>query len=232
MKEDACLPAGRHCILGVDFDNTLVDYDDVFWKATQRLGFVDSAVTPHKKNIRNAIRQLPDGEKKWQQVQAHVYGRAMGEARLIDGVQEFLQACRAARVPVYIVSHKTQFAAQDTDRINLRQATLNWMRQNGFFDPQGLGFESDQIFFESSRQDKVARIKHLNCTHFIDDLEETFLEKSFPPTTAKILYSPYFGSVQCGELVEPPGNTFSSDDMTILQDWREIYDHFFTWARP
>ena len=137
-----------HCILGVDFDNTLVNYNDVLWKTARRLGFINSGFTRHKKDIRDAIRQMPDGEKKWQQVQAHVYGKAMDEAVLIDGVQEFLQACRRAGVPVYIVSHKTKFAAQDADKIDLRQAALDWMTQKGFFDRKGLGFSTDQIYFE------------------------------------------------------------------------------------
>jgi len=206
----------RRFILGVDFDNTLVNYDGVFLKMARQLGLVLKGKAG-KKNIRDAIRQLPDGEKKWQQVQARVYGRAMNEAVLIDGVAEFLCACRRAGMPVYIVSHKTQFAAQGTDKIDLRQAALNWMTRKGFFDPAGLGFSDDQVFFESTRQDKVSRIKKLNCTHFIDDLEETFLEKSFPAHTSKILYS--------SEQASYPG------DMTVMHDWKEIYGHFFNNGR-
>ena len=179
------------CILGVDFDNTLVNYDDVLWKTAQLLGFISGNVARHKKSIRDAIRPSPDGEKKWQQVQAYVYGRAMDEAVLIDGVREFFQACRRSGVPAYIVSHKTEFAAQDTDKIDLRQRALEWMTQKGFFEPNGLGFSADQIFFESTRKDKVGRIKQLGCTHFIDDLEETFGEESFPRDVNKLLYSPY-----------------------------------------
>ncbi|MDO8675123.1 MAG: hypothetical protein Q7K71_03265 [Candidatus Omnitrophota bacterium] len=206
-----------HFILGVDFDNTLVNYDDVFLKTARQMGLIENGAVRHKKNIRDAVRQLPDGETKWQQVQAHVYGKAMDEAVLISGVGRFLKACRSAGLPVYIVSHKTRFAAQDTDRIDLRQAALDWMKQKGFFDFQGFGFSTDQVFFESTRQDKVGRIKQLNCTHFIDDLEETFLEKSFPEQTARILYSSQ------GE--GPRG------DMKVLHDWKEIYDHFFSNGR-
>ena len=178
------------CILGVDFDNTLVNYDHIFWKTARRMGFIASELTEHKKSIRDAIRQLPEGEMKWQQVQAYVYGKAMNEALVIDGVPEFLQTCRRLGVPVYIVSHKTEFAAQDTGKINLRRTALDWMRQKGFFEPERLGFSIDQVFFESTRQDKIERIKQLGCTHFIDDLEETFLEESFPDRVKKILYAP------------------------------------------
>lgn len=199
------------CILGVDFDNTLVNYDDVLWKTARRMGFVTGGVIQHKKDIRDAIRSLPDGEKKWQQVQAHVYGRAMDEAMLIDGVQEFLQTCRRLGVPVYIVSHKTKFAAQDTDKIDLRRTALDWMTQKGFFEPKGLGFSADQIFLESTRRDKVGRIKQLGCTHFIDDLEETFWEESFPQSVTKILYSPYSADSAV------PG-------VKVFRAWKDIQD--------
>ncbi len=199
-------------ILGVDFDNTLVNYDDVFLKTARQWGWVLKEKAG-KKDIRDAIRQLPDGEKKWQQIQAHVYGRAMDEAVLIDGVGEFLSRCRSAGVPVYIVSHKTQFAGHGTDKVDLRQAALDWMNAQGFFDPAGLGFSNTEVFFEPTRRDKVRRIKELNCTHFIDDLEETFLEKSFPAHTAKVLYSSQ--RVVCPE------------DMTVIRNWKEIYDYFF-----
>ena len=155
------------------------------------MGFITPGVTRHKTSIRDAIRQVPDGEGKWQQVQAHVYGRAMDEAVLINGVQEFLQTCRRLGVPVYIVSHKTKFAAQDTDKIDLRRAALDWMTQKDFFELKGLGFSADQGFFESTRRDKVGRVKQLGCTHFIDDLEETFLEESFPRGVNRMLYSPH-----------------------------------------
>ena len=178
-------------ILGVDFDNTLVNYDDVFLRTAQRMGFITPGVTKHKTSIRDAIRQVTDGEGKWQQVQAHVYGRARDEAVLINGVQEFIQTCRRLGVPVYIVSHKTKFAAQDTDKIDLRRAALDWMTQKDFFELKGLGFSADQVFFESTRQDKVGRVKQLGCTHFIDDLEETFLEESFPRGVNRMLYSPH-----------------------------------------
>ena len=37
----------------------------------------------------------------------------------------------------------------------------------------------------------MERIRQLKCTHFIDDLEETFLEAGFPDGVQKILYAPH-----------------------------------------
>ena len=66
-------------------------------------------------------------------------------------------------------------------KTNLRTAALEWMQKNN------LVISKDNIFFESTRQDKIKRIKELECTHFVDDLEETFEESSFPKKVKKIL---------------------------------------------
>ena len=62
------------------------------------------------------------------------------------------------------------------------------MTSQGFFGSGGLGFSEDQVFFEGTRDAKIERIRTLGCTHFIDDLEEVFLEASFPPDVEKFLF--------------------------------------------
>ncbi len=203
------------CIIGIDFDNTLLNYDDVFWKTSQRLGFLScgDGVERHKRNIRDAIRQLPDGEEKWHQVQAYVYGKAIDEAVLIDGVQAFLQMCHRFSVLVYVISHKTRFTVYGAEKVDLLQAALNWMARKGFFEPNGLGFTVDHVFFEATRQNKARRIKQLGCTHFIDELEEIFLEESFPQDTSRILYSPHLWNS-------------SVPNVIIFRTWAAIQGYF------
>ena len=57
-------------------------------------------------------------------------------------------------------------------RVNLRQAALGWMTAQGFFGTSGFAVPAENVFFESTRAEKLARIAALGCTHFIDDLEE------------------------------------------------------------
>jgi len=72
-------------IIGVDFDNTLVSYgDNVHREAVQR-GLIPPVVGKSKKEIRDRIRQLPDGEIEWQRLQATVYGLKI--RRFFDIVQ-------------------------------------------------------------------------------------------------------------------------------------------------
>ena len=201
--------------VGVDFDNTLVSYNGVFWKTAKRLGFIAGGAAINKKSIRDLIRRLPDGEIKWQEVQAYVYGRAMGQAVLMDGVEEFFGFCRNADVRIHIVSHKMQFAAQDKERIDLQQAALKWMRENNFFNSKGFGLSAGQVFFESTREEKIRRIKTLSCSCFIDDLEEIFLAPSFPA-----------GVQQC--LFDPLGKIPPRANIKVFRNWREITRYFVT----
>lgn len=177
-------------IVGLDFDNTLVTYDAVIHRAAVDQGLIPAATPVNKRLVRDRIRERPGGEIEWQKIQALVYGPLMPQAQLIDGAGDFIKRCRAAALPVFIVSHKTPFAGYDETGTNLRDAALRWMASAGFFDAGGLGFRRDDVFFESTRDDKIARIRALGCDVFVDDLEEVFLESSFPASVKKILYAP------------------------------------------
>ena len=52
-----------------------------------------------------------------------------------------------------------------------------------------MGLTPDQVFFEETRTEKLARIGSLGCTHFVDDLEEVLLHPAFPSATARIWFS-------------------------------------------
>lgn len=201
----------RTVIFGTDFDNTVVSYDHLFAKCARELG-INPQGDSGKKGIRDHVRSLSDGEITWQKIQASVYGPGMTGAVLLGGFAKFIECCKAENTPVFVVSHKTQFAAQDPNT-NLRRASLNWMEGEGFFDPLGLGLSPRQIFFESTRESKIARIKSLGCTHFVDDMIEVLLDPDFPRDVTRILYSPE-GS--------------SADGLFTATSWHEITEMLLT----
>lgn len=201
-------------VFGVDFDNTLVSYDDIIYGTAIQQGLISPGIGKGKRDIRDRIRELPGGEIEWQRLQAIVYGTRMDEAKLIDGVQEFFEFCKRYQARTYIISHKTEFVMLDGMNINLRTAALAWMRKSRFFEDEGLGLSQQDVYFESTRSEKIQRIRSLRCTHFIDDLEETFLENSFPMNVERILYAPYmFHS--------------SLQGIRVMSSWREIGEYFF-----
>ncbi|HUE76019.1 MAG TPA: hypothetical protein VMP10_04250 [Chloroflexota bacterium] len=178
-------------VIGVDFDNTIADYDDLMYNIGVERGLVQPGFIRSKRLIRDAIRALPDGETHWRGLQVTAYGLRMHEARLIEGVRDFFLQCRRRRIPVYIVSHKTEYANFGDALVNLRDAASAWLDKHGFFDESEIGLRREHVFFETTRLDKIARIRQLGITHFIDDLEETFGEESFPSEVDKILFAPH-----------------------------------------
>ena len=176
-------------VIGIDFDNTIACYDRVFHATAMRHGLIDADTRMAKSPIRDAIRQHPDGELHWQRLQAEVYGPLMPQAQLLEGVLAFLQRCRRNDFPVYVVSHKSEFARRDETQTNLRHAARSWMQERQLLDLDTTGLDAQRVFFEGTRSDKVMRIRQLACTHFIDDLPEVLLAPDFPPQVTRILLS-------------------------------------------
>jgi hypothetical protein len=182
--------------IGIDFDNTLAGYDRLFHDIALRRGWAVLDPRATKNEIRAEVKRLADGEKKWQTMQAVAYGERMAEAELVQGAAEFMERCHQAGHEIFIVSHKTRYAAADSGRIDLRQAALGWMEKKNFFSADGFALLQDRVFFEDSRADKCRRIGALACALFIDDLEEVFADPNFPPRIERILLHPAGSSVE------------------------------------
>lgn len=173
--------------IGIDFDNTIANYDDAFLQRARELALIPENFVGDKQAVRDHVRALEQGELRWQQLQGYVYGLGIRGARLIDGVMEFLQACQERKVECFIVSHKTQFGHHDPLHIDLRAAARDWMLERGI-SPQYIPAEA--VYFAETRAQKLQRIAELQCTHFIDDLAEVLLEPDFPHATRKLWYAP------------------------------------------
>jgi hypothetical protein len=204
-------------VIGLDLDNTLVGYDELLCELAVSEGFLPGPPPAFgKRALRDALRAKGDqGEQEWRRLQALIYGAHMPRARLMDGVAEFLarvSALRAAGVPfgLYVVSHKTRRANNYSDGADFHAAALDFLEAAGFFAPE-TGLTRAQVFFEPDRAAKVARIASLGCTLFVDDLEETYAEPTFPDGVTRILYDP------AGDAAEQAG-------VLRLGSWREIAD--------
>jgi hypothetical protein len=175
--------------VGIDFDNTIVTYDDVFSDAAASFAEIAPGVGRQKRDIRDYLRALPDGELTWQRLQGHVYGKGISGARMFEGVDRFLRRCRAENAVIVIVSHKTEFGHHDPDRVNLRDAARGWMAQHGFFREDGFAIPPANLFFEATLAEKLRRIASLNLNCFVDDLEEVLDDPGFPASVKRILFS-------------------------------------------
>lgn len=191
-------------MIGIDFDNTIVCYDDVFARVAVELGLVPPEVATSKTAVRDHLRAAGQ-EDRWTELQGTIYGPRMPDAPPFPGVLEFFRACRAAGVPVAIVSHRTRFPYLG-ERHDLHAAARDWLARHGFHDPAGIGLPADRVFFEEAKEAKLARIAKVGCTHFIDDLPELLAHPLFPQDVRRILFDPH------GEHAVKP-------DIEVLASW-------------
>jgi hypothetical protein len=133
--------------------------------------------------------EQPDGDTLWQQVQAQIYGLRMLEAKLYSPeIFPLLKQILSSGHDIHIISHKTETSPVDLQQISLRQKAMEWLASQNFFklSPR---FGPEQVFFASTRSQKVQMIADNNCSVFIDDLVEVFEEPLFPKNITKILFS-------------------------------------------
>ena len=174
--------------IGLDFDNTLAQYDHVFTAEAKLEKLVPTEWQGNKKQIRDVLLSRENGERSWQKLQGKVYGKNMLQANLFPGVAQFLVRCKRRGNSVYIVSHKTEYGHYDPTKTPLRVSALKWMELRGFFDETKFGLTKDCVFFEKTREEKVYRISALKLDLYVDDLKEIFAEQHFP-NIEKILFS-------------------------------------------
>lgn len=175
-------------VIGVDFDNTIIDYDALMHAVALARGFVPPGTPADKRTIRDLIRTRVQGDIDWQRVQGEVYGPRIGEAVPMAGVDKFLRRCADAGVAVHVISHKTEHAGYDPTHTNLRRAALHWLELRGAFAPEGFALRRDAVVFADDRRQKIGHIRRLGCRVFIDDLPEVFAEPDFPREVIRILY--------------------------------------------
>ena len=161
-------------IVGLDFDNTILCYDGLFFTLARRLYNYSGGSS--KTEVRDWIRR-EQGEKEWIRVQGLAYGTHIEEAELFPGVREFF--AEASHCELYIVSHKTRFAASEAEE-DLHAAARRWLAQSPL-KPAG-------FFLEPTREEKRQRIASLGCELFLDDLPEFLAEPGFP--TRGVLFDP------------------------------------------
>ena len=198
--------------IGIDFDNTIISYDEVFRQMAKDRGLIGPDFTGHKQALRDTIRLLPDGEIAWQCLQGQVYGKGIASARIITGFESFLRRCRREGCSVSVVSHKTVYGHYDPDRVNLRTAALDWMVAEGLTSGEHAIALSD-IYFESTRAEKLSRIAKLSLTHFIDDLEEVLSDPDFPPGVTPVLFA--------------ADGTSSGVSCLVCTSWKQIEEQIF-----
>ncbi len=199
-------------LIGVDFDNTIVCYDQLFHQLALERGWIPPELEPDKSSVRNYLRGV-DREDDWTLLQGIAYGSRIGEAAAFPGVEEFFTRCISQRIPVCIISHKTPHPYRGPS-FDLHEAARGWLQSHRFLDETAIALPEERVFLEETKQAKLERIAATGCTHFIDDLPEFLFEEDFPSGVRRILF-------------DPSGQHSPPDDILHFTSWQSLQAHFF-----
>jgi hypothetical protein len=173
--------------IGVDFDNTLVCYDGVFHRAALERELIPPDLPAGKNDVRDFLNASGRGAE-FTELQGYVYGARMDLAALYPGVVEFFDAAREGGHALFIVSHKTRRPLRGAP-YDLHASARAFLEAQRDFDDAG-AFTRDNVFFEETKELKIARIAALGLDVFIDDLPEILVMPGFPAGATPILFDP------------------------------------------
>ena len=172
--------------LGLDFDNTLINYDLLFFKLALEKNLIPENLEKSKIAVRNYFLKN-NVENQFTLLQGEVYGKHIEKACQSQGMFSALKNIKKKGIELVIVSHKSKYPFAGT-QYDLHESAMKWMKKNNFFSTKGLSLSTNDIFFELTKEAKVKRIKDLGCSHFIDDLPEIL--KMIDSNINKIFYNP------------------------------------------
>ncbi len=177
----------RDLIIDVDFDNTIINYGNLFFEAGLSLGVLPNNAGSSKKSIREYLIGI-GREEDWTRIQGLVCGDYIRKATMMDGFFAFTQSCYKRGWKIFIISHKTPDSIKG-EKYDLHTSELSWLKTNRIYGKDIPGTVMG-VFFEATRFEKICRINHLGCDVMIDDLPEVLLHPDLPKTIIKILYDP------------------------------------------
>jgi hypothetical protein len=174
-------------VIGIDFDNTIVSYDLLFKQLAVERALVPLDFPANKTLIRDHLRST-DRAPVWTALQGEAYGPRMLEAVPFPGVKNAIAKLIQKGVAVRIISHKTRLPMLGLP-FDLHSAARDWLEKAGFWTPV-VGLQQDQVFFEPTKELKIARIVSERCSVFIDDLPEILVSPLFPVSVRRYLFDP------------------------------------------
>ena len=185
-------------LIGLDFDNTIVCYNEAIALLAEELFELPAEVPLTKLGLRNYLRAA-GREQEWTAFQGELYGPGMRYSEPFDGAIETMQQLLAEGHDLVVISHRSRrpYAGEPHD---LHAAARGWVADRlqsiGLF-----GEESDnsKVHFLETRDQKVEMITHLGCQAFLDDLPEVLNAPGFPAAAAGILFDPAGVSVSYEE---------------------------------
>ena len=173
-------------ILGLDLDNTIVSYENVFRQAARERGIAVPAGVSAKNAVRDHYHRIGNPDE-FTRLQGFSYGPGMTAAEPYPAFLGVLEGLLALGWQVWIISHRTQHPILGP-REDLHAAAQDWLARLGLFS--GKSRRVAGVHLEETREGKLARIRERGCTAFVDDLLEVLRHPGFPASCRGLWFVP------------------------------------------
>lgn len=170
--------------VGLDLDNTLIDYTQAYSKIAEIFGLTIENF--NKDSIKQHLTDNKKNDVEWQRFQSILYTQGLDYAKLAPGLLNFLKFCKTKSIKVSVVSHKTLTTPKKFGNLNLRTPALKWLKEQQLI-PALISLED--IFFCSTKSLKIEKINQLKCEIFVDDLEEVLYDSSLNFNVKRVQFS-------------------------------------------
>ncbi|MDZ4762504.1 MAG: hypothetical protein SGJ21_15755 [Alphaproteobacteria bacterium] len=188
--------------IGIDFDNTIANYDGVFHAAALARGLISADLPNGKNDVRDYLNG--SGRKDdFTELQGYVYGSRMDLVSPYPGVRNFIVEAVARGHEVWVISHKTRTPMLGP-AFDMHEAARGFLNDQNMIDPA-------RAYFEVTKEDKLRRATGLAVDVFIDDLPEILEHPAFPDFAKPVLFD--------------PDNRWSGSPFERHGDWTSIHRH-------
>jgi hypothetical protein len=188
--------------IGLDLDNTVIDYTEAYPVIARNLGLPDSC--RDRNQIRDLLRVSPPNDFEWQEFQALLYTDGLDYAQPALGLEQFLGECSRRGVRVSIVSHKTPRTPDMFGAHDLHAPAMKWLVTHDVV-PQFV--TASDVYFCPTRAVKIQTINDVEAEVFVDDLSEVLTDPRLPSTLVRWHFVPTSSSLPT-QTIELPTTDF------------------------
>ena len=192
-------------IIGIDFDNTIINYDKVFGSVALETQIISNTNLKSKLDVKTSLISSGN-EEAWTKLQGIVYGSHIMRAEPYENFSDAFVSLLNAGHKLKIISHKTQYPFIG-EQVNLRTAAMMWLTEKEVVGTGNKKIPKSDVFFCDTIVDKVAMQKKQGCDVFIDDLPKVL--RLMKPQINRVLF-------------DPTSEIHANEEFTILRNWCDI----------
>ena len=191
-------------IIGIDFDNTIIKYDNVFGQVAYKKKIINDVNLKTKNQVKNFLISV-GREKDWTKLQGIVYGSHIMEAKPYEGFLLILRNLLKSNHTIKIISHKTKYPFIGP-QVNLRDSAMLWLKNNNIVGVGAGKIPKNEVFFCDTINTKIKMIQNQKCETFIDDLGVVL--DGIDPKLNRILFA--------------PDSEKTNSNFLVLTNWRNV----------